>query len=211
MQVIQSTNLLNDAYFVFEVNGKDMSEQDKSKLEEIKGKSYLFEQEAEQEFKNFVFDFLKEQLIGADVYLILSESFPETIHKIRTHKKLLYNEKTRFGVENVWETEVPLSSHTSLIAALIQLSEENLKESIAKIFSSEFVFGYIISKAAEKQLLKTDFLTQTVLQYMDIDKRRIVKPLALTVDLCTEAAKVFRLLTHGNNAQALDVFSYETK
>jgi len=159
-------------------------------------------------FEKITSDFLLNLLENFKVYLIYFESFPQSKSKIRTFKKMFYEQKTGFGKNNLLELEIDLENNQSILAAIVKANEKNL-ENCLKAINSNFAFGLAVRKNKKSFLPNQEQFLRQLKDFSQIDSKKINILKVLTKAL-NEDKIIFTFKTTGQDESIISLFSKNT-
>ena len=120
-------------------------------------------------FENLLKKILASLLKSFKIYLIYIESKAQPKSKIRSYKKMFYQErKNNLLHENdLHDREIDINPKESLMTGLITLSEQNMNYVLKHLINSNFRFGYLVKKGKKSFPKNMDSFLGEIINYLD--------------------------------------------
>lgn len=180
-------------------------------LQRLDSRRYVVLDETDSVFSELLKNAISQLLATKKVYFVLLEHGPEQISKLRSHRKLLYWHRAAIGPENFEEVEMPIPPNQSQMAALVQLTEQNLDYCLEHLLNSLLAFGYVAPQGSQSfKKSETDFLKHILsapLHDGKLSRINIPKVLAHHIQ---PGRQLFRIFATGRDEEVLEFFMHRS-
>lgn len=208
MKQIKTNSILDHEFFNFDYSLDFLSEEELTSLRKVGGLAYYFQGEHnETEFALFT-RFLMEGLMeNYRIYVVLTESFPSSKSRLKSHQKLLYAQRNQLTGQAITEIEMDVQEGKSILAAMIRLDNENFLIDLSYLLSGNFAFAYFVKKGTKGFSNRDRFLEEMVINYTVIEKTVWINYAKLAQKLATPNSFILRRSVDGSDNLSLEFYA----
>jgi len=159
-------------------------------------------------FEGLLKDVINNLLIDHKVYFVFSESKPQPASKIRSYKKMFYDE-LRNGLlkaRDVISQESDIQSGKSILSSILSVTEDNLDQVIPGMLTRNFRFAFIVKKGTRSfnssRASFLDNLVNRVIKNQRFDRSEIQK---MIVSLARKNKHSLRISSAANGNEKLEI------
>lgn len=159
-------------------------------------------------FEELLKDVLTQLLEAHKVYFVFSESKAQPKSRMRTFKKMFYEERKRNVIKarDLVNIESSIDESNSLLSSVLSVHPENLDAVIPELLTKNFRFAFVVKKGKRSfSSSRQDFLDHLinrVVKNRRFDRSEVRK---LATRLTGKNKHAFQISAKGNGAEQLDV------
>ena len=212
IEIHKTENLLKEGFFNFEYSKEFLTINELEGINKVKGLGLYFKDDdiESREFKHFFRSFNSFLLEEYEVYFTLIELYPKKSNRIRSKRKLFYNNQEEIGEDNIIETEVKFLDEETILTGVVKLTRNNFDYCTNHLINSLFSFGYVIKKGKELfggEVNQT--LEKIVKEFSNSTKRYQINYLKLVNSILEDQSVIYRIALDGRNNQSIELYGLE--